>query len=1036
MNRRLVTFLFFFLCQFSSVGQGLPGSGNCYNVFNTPAYITIPNFGQIAPPFTISTWVRYTPAPLTQCIFSSDNTTVQGYHGFWLNITNSHQIQINTGSAGCYAPFCRRAVLATIPNHLHNQWINITVVVYAIQNADIYINGVARPTSNQGTGGMFMAQTLSPTAQIGAAFEQGVQRIFYNGEIDELSVWNRALPQQEVRENMCKKIDTATAVGLHAYYKFDEAGVNTPLIDYSGNGRNGTHIGGGAKILSGAAVGDESDFVYTPNLGSGVLHVNSYGDSIYADNLTNNTDGYHVYTISQSPNSLQGVTSLMDCLPDRYYGIYNARDIPTVAILDIQAFPAISAIDAARRPLNSSPNWLGLGTTLIGSDGIQFTLGGLQSEFILDIGADTFTTGLPDTINICEFPTDIQINPISPKRGFYVWDDNSSGIVRQVNTPGWYTLNTYLFCGNDTVLNVDSVLVSFGEFLSDTTLAVCEGVGLAFRDTVFQDSGTSVYTILNPNACDSIFTFNISFLPPIPADTLIEICRGDSVHFVNAYFSDEGIFSVLKPDPAGCDTLFDLEIEFTPGFDLDTTIFKCQEDTLFFLGEVFPDSGFYQFVVFDSLNCDLYVDLQVNNYPPILHDTTIFKCIEDTVFFLGQVFPDTGVYNLVIPDSLDCILYLEVTVENLPPIEHDTTIFKCEEDSAFFLGQVFPDTGVYNLVIPDSLDCILYLEVTVENLPPIEHDSTILKCPDDTILFLGQMYSDTGTYALIIHDSLDCTLFLTLHIVEDPYVFRDTLLEICEGETVDFMGVNYNSEGIFDTLIQNPEGCPFYWEIIVSFTGNLEERTEVEELCEGESYIKDGQNFETPGIHNYVIENELGCDTLVTVEIIRLEDEPFEIIAPEMPVCDNEEFNLRVAGGTSGGGFLWNTGERNRYALIDGDGWYWVEHGVFCDPKRDSVFVTTKDCGPKLYIPSAFAPTGTGINEFFHVKGSGLLTYEISIFNRWGQEIFHSTDINDPWDGTFKGKMVPSGIYVYNIVATSPNNIEVIREQGTFMLLR
>jgi gliding motility-associated-like protein len=44
------------------------------------------------------------------------------------------------------------------------------------------------------------------------------------------------------------------------------------------------------------------------------------------------------------------------------------------------------------------------------------------------------------------------------------------------------------------------------------------------------------------------------------------------------------------------------------------------------------------------------------------------------------------------------------------------------------------------------------------------------------------------------------------------------------------------------------------------------------------------------------------------------------------------------------------------------------------------------------------------------------VNYELSIFNRWGEIIFLSTDPNAPWDGTYKGQLVENGIYYYYIV--------------------
>lgn len=88
-------------------------------------------------------------------------------------------------------------------------------------------------------------------------------------------------------------------------------------------------------------------------------------------------------------------------------------------------------------------------------------------------------------------------------------------------------------------------------------------------------------------------------------------------------------------------------------------------------------------------------------------------------------------------------------------------------------------------------------------------------------------------------------------------------------------------------------------------------------------------------------------------------------------------------------------------------------------------------------MPNAFSPgSGTGINDELHiiVKGMATLNY-FRIWNRWGQLIFESTDINQGWDGRFKGVPQPLGTYVYLIDATSSTGKKFYK-QGNITLLR
>lgn len=71
-----------------------------------------------------------------------------------------------------------------------------------------------------------------------------------------------------------------------------------------------------------------------------------------------------------------------------------------------------------------------------------------------------------------------------------------------------------------------------------------------------------------------------------------------------------------------------------------------------------------------------------------------------------------------------------------------------------------------------------------------------------------------------------------------------------------------------------------------------------------------------------------------------------------------------------------------------------------------------------VYIPNAFSPNGDGQNEGFSISGVGIKEVEGYIFNRWGEVIFKFNSLLDIWDGTYKGKTVPIGVYPYRFVIT------------------
>ncbi len=75
-----------------------------------------------------------------------------------------------------------------------------------------------------------------------------------------------------------------------------------------------------------------------------------------------------------------------------------------------------------------------------------------------------------------------------------------------------------------------------------------------------------------------------------------------------------------------------------------------------------------------------------------------------------------------------------------------------------------------------------------------------------------------------------------------------------------------------------------------------------------------------------------------------------------------------------------------------------------------------------IYIPNAFSPDGDGLNEEFGFKGSGIVPdIEFRIFDRWGEQVFFTTDIKEMWKGDKNGVPCPPDVYVYSIVIKDSN---------------
>lgn len=81
---------------------------------------------------------------------------------------------------------------------------------------------------------------------------------------------------------------------------------------------------------------------------------------------------------------------------------------------------------------------------------------------------------------------------------------------------------------------------------------------------------------------------------------------------------------------------------------------------------------------------------------------------------------------------------------------------------------------------------------------------------------------------------------------------------------------------------------------------------------------------------------------------------------------------------------------------------------------RDTVLVIV-NFEEIVEVPSAFSPNGDGLNDLLFVKGIGIVDIDFKIFNRYGQMVYSSTDIEEGWDGTLNGEELNQGVFVYTL---------------------
>jgi gliding motility-associated-like protein len=97
--------------------------------------------------------------------------------------------------------------------------------------------------------------------------------------------------------------------------------------------------------------------------------------------------------------------------------------------------------------------------------------------------------------------------------------------------------------------------------------------------------------------------------------------------------------------------------------------------------------------------------------------------------------------------------------------------------------------------------------------------------------------------------------------------------------------------------------------------------------------------------------------------------------------------------------------------------------------------VTGKALPDDIFIPNAFTPNGDGVNDVLKVYGYTIREMQFMVFNQWGEKIFDSRSQTVAWDGTYKGKIQPSGVYMY-VCRMVLNDGTIVNRKGSINLIR
>lgn len=101
-----------------------------------------------------------------------------------------------------------------------------------------------------------------------------------------------------------------------------------------------------------------------------------------------------------------------------------------------------------------------------------------------------------------------------------------------------------------------------------------------------------------------------------------------------------------------------------------------------------------------------------------------------------------------------------------------------------------------------------------------------------------------------------------------------------------------------------------------------------------------------------------------------------------------------------------------------------------------TIFVRPFECEmPYIFIPNAFSPNGDGKNDKLFVRANGIADFYFAVYNRWGQLVFETADLNIGWDGAFNGLPLTADVFGYMLKVKCLDGADFFRK-GNITLVR
>ena len=278
------------------------------------------------------------------------------------------------------------------------------------------------------------------------------------------------------------------------------------------------------------------------------------------------------------------------------------------------------------------------------------------------------------------------------------------------------------------------------------------------------------------------------------------------------------------------------------------------------------------------------------------------------------------------------------------------------------------------------------------------------------------------------------------NITVNPVVTSSSNISICQGDSILINGVYQNTAGAYIDTLTSSYGCDSIITYNLSINISPVSNSNIT-ICQGDSVLLNGNYYSSAGSYPFTFTSSLGCDSVIIYNV-SVAPLPSFTVTGGASINLGESSNLAVLPGVVGTTYLWDPPFglsclfcQNPIATPEESTWYYVTvtNASGCQ-MVDSVYIEV-DPSTNLYVPNIFSPNGDGNNDIYLVRGKGVEQFHLAIYNRWGQMIFESEDIEKGWDGTKDGTPLNQGVFVYKLNVIMYDG-DTYKQTGNITLVR